>query len=373
MNKGICTVSGIYTPEKGGPAYFAEAFSTWQVKNGIVPKVITLTDETSLTDDLSGFLVERITRKQRIVVRYIHTAFAISRAYKNKYLLLINGCFLEALISSLLLRTKYVAKVPGDIVWERARNDGLTDLSIQDFQELRLKLNYKIFRKLFVLSLKRARLVIVPSLELQNLCKLWGVEPGNILLFHNSVSFEDFYPIPGHKKNFDVLSVGRLVKWKGNRELIEVCHRLGLVLAIAGNGSELESLKELNQNIGANTIFLGEVPRNKLCELYNSTRFFVLNSTYEGTSHVLLEARACGTFSIARSGVGSNDQVIENYSDGLLVNNIGFSLEGALKYALEDSSFVESAQALAIKNTRRQFGSNKNFENIYDVVGENRS
>ena len=368
MQNGICTVTGIYSPEKGGPAQFSEAFSRWQVNNDILPLAVTLTDKISHTEVLNNIEVKKITRKQSLVLRYLKTALAIIHAHNRGFVILANGCFLEVLLSSFFPKLKYCAKVPGDIVWERARNNGLTTLNINDFQKSKVNFCYKIFRNLFSLSLKRAALVIVPSLELKLLCILWGVEEEKIHLIYNSVSLRDFYPITDHDKKYDVLAVGRLVEWKGIRELIVVCHELNLQLALAGKGPDINHLMELDNHLGSRTIFLGDISKENLRDIYNSAQFFVLNSTYEGTSHALLEARACGTFSIARSGVGSNDEVITNRVDGLLVDEQTFTLKDALEYALNNSSFVDSAQNLAVIITKEIFDFEKNFAQIFDLV-----
>lgn len=371
MQNGICTVTGIYSPEKGGPAQFSEAFSHWQVDNNILPLVVTLTDKISHTEVLNNFEVKKITRKQILVLRYLKTALAIIRAHNRGFVILANGCFIEVLLSSFLPKLKYCAKVPGDIVWERARNNGLTTLNINDFQKSKVNFRYKIFRDLFSFSLKRAALVIVPSLELKLLCISWGVEEEKIHLIYNSVSFRDFYPITDHDKKYDVLAVGRLVEWKGIRELIVVCYELNLQLALAGSGPDINHLMELDNQLGSRTIFLGDISKENLRDVYNSAQFFVLNSTYEGTSHALLEARACGIFTIVRSGVGSNNEVVADRVDGLLVDDQIFTLKDALEYALNNSSFVDSAQNLAVTRTKEYFDFERNFSQIFNLVRKN--
>ncbi len=371
MQKGVCTLTGIYTPDTGGPAQFAEAFSRWQIENNIIPLVVTLTDTSSHTEVLDNIEVKKITRKHALVLRYLKTVLEITRARYRGFAILANGCFLEALLSSFFPRVKYYAKVPGDIVWERARNNGLTTLNINDFQKSKLGLRYKIFRYLFSLSLRRAELVIVPSLELKHLCISWGVDENKIQLIYNSVSLRKFYPDPNCEKKFQVLAVGRLVEWKGIRELITVCHEMNLQLALAGSGPDYNHLLELDSKLGSRTIFLGDVSKENLRDVYNSSQFFVLNSSYEGTSHALLEARACGTFSIARSGVGSNDDVIVNHVDGLLVDEQNLTLKGALELALKNIDFVNSAQRLAIARTKENFDFEKNFAQIFDLVSDN--
>lgn len=369
MAYSICTVSGIYPPDKGGPAHFAKEFSNWQLENGGRPKVITLTDSHSSKEEGEGFEISKITRKQNLVTRYFETAKAIHGVLQSNHSLLINGCFLEALAATVFSKNKYVAKVPGDIVWERARNSGKTILDIQSFQTTKLKWNYRIFRFFFTQSLNKARKVIVPSFELRDLCMNWGISKSKLIVIFNSVSPKVFYKMEDTTKEFDVISVGRLVSWKGNSELIQACSLLGLRLAIVGSGPEMQVLKKEAEKSQTSISFLGEVPTSDLCAVYNSAKLFVLNSSYEGTSHALLEARACGLFAIARANVGSNRDIVDHLSDGILfAGDTGISLTEALRLAVGNTINLLTASDLAIQNTISRFGIQANFDEIREVI-----
>ena len=104
--------------------------------------------------------------------------------------------FLEVLIAKILKpKLKYVAKVPGDIVWERSRNMGRTHLSINDFQKSRLHIRDYVQRIFFTLSLRMAYKVIVPSIELSEMCIYWGVNPNKITVIGNAVDENHFKPL----------------------------------------------------------------------------------------------------------------------------------------------------------------------------------
>ena len=211
------------------------------------------------------------------------------------------GAFLETYIASILKRFDYVVKVPGDIVWERARNNKVTDLDIIDFQSALLPFKYRIFRNMFSRSLKRASLVIVPSKSLFQLCIRWGIPYSKLRLVRNSVDLSKFSKLARGPFQFDVLTVCRLTSWKGVDELIEVCSRLDLKLAVAGDGPERARLEELNLKFGSKVNFFGDVSENKILELLSNSKIFVLNSRYEGLPHALVEARAAGLISVSQS------------------------------------------------------------------------
>lgn len=369
MSREICVVTGIFPPESGGPAKFALTFAQWLIKNKHLVSVLTLTDGPTTRYELNGFMVRRITRNMKLPLRYLKTILEIRKNSLSGKILLINGCFIETGLAFLGSNRKYVAKVPGDIVWERARNNGRTTLDINDFQKVSLGLRFWIFRLLFTYSLKRAEKVIVPSTELRDLCVGWGIPVRKLIVVFNSVSADLFHNIKEQKKKFDVISVGRLVAWKGNVELIEACASLGLSLAIAGSGPELPLLEALVKKNNANVTFLGDVQTADLCEMYNSAKVYVLNSSYEGTSHSLLEARACGLITIARADVGSNSDVIDHTVDGFLVGpQTGLDLIGALKLVSERGFNSDSITKLATKNTISSFGTDIIFGKIHEVI-----
>ena len=369
MSREICVVTGIFPPESGGPAKFAFTFSQWLVKNKQPVSVLTLTDGPTTSYELNGFKIRRITRNMKLPLRYLKTILEIRKNSLSGRILLVNGCFIETGLAYLGSNRKYVAKVPGDIVWERAQNNGRTTLDINEFQKVSLGFSFWIFRLLFTYSLKRAEKVIVPSNELRDLCVGWGIPVRKLIVIFNSVSPDLFHNVKEQKKKFDVISVGRLVPWKGNVELIEACASLNLSLAIAGSGPELPLLEALARKNNANVTFLGDVQTANLCEMYNSAKIYVLNSSYEGTSHSLLEARVCGLITIARADVGSNNDVIDHMIDGFLIGpRTGLDLIGALESVSELGLKTDSVTKLATKNTISSFGTDIIFRKILEVL-----
>ena len=366
---GICLTSGIYPPESGGPAKFTATFSKWVRDNTDIPvSVVTLTDGASSSKIVDGIRIVKISRSQNLVLRYIKTAIAIRKNSSPKIQILANGLFLETALASLLGGRKYFTKIPGDIVWERARNSGRTSLNIESFQTSKLSFKYKMFRTAFSYSLKRSKKVITPSTQLRNMMLNWGVKSEKVHLIFNSISTSKYNVGPSDFKQYDVLSVCRLVPWKGLDEVIKVCSELGLKLAIAGTGPEMENLKKLAKTSTVSVEFLGEVSRDSLIRTYQNTKLFVLNSSYEGLPHALLEARSCGTFSIANSNTGSAE-VISHMKDGLLCGlETGLSLKEALKYAIDNPIFCKEASSLARKNTQLLFELETNYAKILKVL-----
>jgi glycosyltransferase involved in cell wall biosynthesis len=295
----------------------------------------------------------------------------ISKSAQKEDRVIAVGVFLETYFASIFKRFKYVAKVPGDIVWERARNSKVTNLDINDFQQSQLSPKYRIFRCLFTQSLKRASLVIVPSKGLLQLCIRWGVPESRIRLIPNSVDLTKFSTLKRDSYKFDVLTVCRLAPWKGVDELIEVCASQKLTLAVAGDGPERANLEKLGAKLGMEVNFFGDVSEGKVLELLSSSKIFVLNSHYEGLPHALVEARAAGMISVARDGTGSAE-VIQDEKDGFLVGE-KLTLSNAVSTAIREFDSSNRMGEIAAIDARERFDRQKNFEKISQVLREYRS
>jgi len=367
MSNEICVISGIFPPESGGPAKFAFTFSDWLIKNDKKVSVITLTDGISDLIYDHGIQIRRISRKLNLVVRYLRTSIFIWKKSKSKSLIIANGCFIETWFAFFFTKRAYIAKVPGDIVWERAYISNATTLSLTEYQKSHMQFKYKVFRYFYSRSLKRANHVIVPTSELRNVCINWGVPSSKISVIYNSVSSKIFLPSSIEKK-FDVITISRLVPWKNINELIICCSELGLSLVIVGDGPEMNNLKNIALRFKAKVTFYGNVVQSELPIILNSAKIFVLNSSYEASSYALLEARSCGLVSIARTSTGS-EEVIRNGIDGLLINE---EQEINLKHCLKKSfsnefDYTKYSQA-AVDRTRELFDMNINYLEIYKII-----
>lgn len=365
----ICLVSGIYPPESGGPAKFTFEFSQWLNSRGTSSSTVTLTDGPSEVRQENLMYILKISRSIKLPLRYLRVARAIRRSSARGVPILAAGMFIETFLATRFSRRSYIAKVPGDFVWERARNNGYTDLDIETFQKTKLNLKYRAFRSIASLSLKKAAIVIVPTKQLERLSLAWGVAPERIRYIPNSVETSVFKP--GHANIiFDVVTVCRLVKWKGLSELVSASKQLGLSVAIAGDGPERTALELQAAELGASVTFLGQMDPSDLVSLYQQSRFFVLNSSYEGLSHALLEARASGLFCIARANTGSED-VIVHKKDGLLCGGSDFpTLASALEFAMAHKEFVRDCISSSLMRTHEVFDRDRNFNTIAELCQE---
>lgn len=361
----VYLTSGIYPPDKGGPAFFISEYSSWLKSRVSQTKIISLKDGSTVKQEASNHQVILNSRDHVLPVRMLTSVLSILKPVLTKKILLVNGLFIEVLIASFFMRSKIIAKVPGDIVWERARNQGKTTLSIDEYQGQESGLK-RVFRFFFTLSLKRAKIVIAPSQHLKTLLEKWGVKASRIVVIRNSVDTNVFLPDTTKQIKYDVITVCRLVPWKGVEELIKVCAEKNLFLSIVGDGPDGDKLRNLATATGARVEFLGNRSHDQLPKLLNTSRIFVLNSQYEGSPHSLIEALSVGLVSIARESTGSAE-VIRDSVNGLLCGKTR-TLSDAIDIALTNSELTHKMRSEARSTALTEFDKETNFSKILKVI-----
>jgi glycosyltransferase involved in cell wall biosynthesis len=152
--------------------------------------------------------------------------------------------------------------------------------------------------------------------------------------------------------------VGRLVPWKGIPGLIDavVTLREGFPeasLTIVGDGPDRTTLEAYAYiNLPDRVIFTGALSHADTLAVIGSSDVFVLNSTYEGLSHLLIEAASLGVPIVATS-VGGNPEVVTDGVSGLLVPpGDPEALAKALKRMSTDSTLREKLRAGALESAR---------------------
>ena len=367
MPTSILLITGIFPPDSGGPSKFAMEFAEWASQKNLEVGVHTYSDSQEVVTNVYKISITRILRSSKLPYRYSQMVRSIGRD-KSESILAV-GAFLETYIASIIYRFTYTVKVPGDIVWERARNNQLTELNIAEFQLEKLNIKYRIFRKFYSNSLKRARKVIVPSQGLYNLCLNWGVKEEKLRLIYNSVETLDSINLPTDNYEYDLVTVCRLVSWKGVDELIEYSAERNLKLVVAGDGPERERLEALARNLDAKVTFLGEIPNKLVNQLFSRSRVFVLNSYYEGLPHALVEARVAGILTVGRAGTGS-EEVINDDIDGFLVRSdrsLNATIDLAIASVGKTSVYTERAKIDSLS----RFNKDRNFNEILSTIQGN--
>jgi glycosyltransferase involved in cell wall biosynthesis len=367
MNPKISLFSGIYAPETGGPAKFAQTFSEFVSQQNLSIRIFAYSRVPVFTELNSHVELFSISNQISILKRFFLMIRFILHAAGLKESILINGCFWEVAIARHLKKFNYIAKVPGDIVWERLRNQGKTSSDVNKFQNEPLGVSSRILRYFFSYSLRKAEWVVVPSTHLGELCESWGVQKSRIVLINNSVSVSQQRKVLQNQEKFDFVTVCRLVTWKGVDEIISSASELNANLLVIGDGPERDVLEKKAKSLNARVTFVGEIPPEEVPSYLINCSTFVLNSNFEATSYALIEAQATGLLTIANEGTGS-EEVITHGVTGLLCGiKSGLKLNQAMKLALESVESNQKMRLAARISVEKNFNLEINYRKILDL------
>lgn len=157
------------------------------------------------------------------------------------------------------------------------------------------------------------------------------------------------------------LFVGRLLDWKGLRELIEafeLINEKNIKLWIVGDGQLADEIKTASQK-NPNISYLGRISGDMLWSVYHAANVFVIPSHHEPWGLVVNEAMAAGLPVIATDSVGCIDDLISNNQQGLitpskntraLLEAMNFMLTNSVKKKRMADNASETIQSWNLKN-----------------------
>jgi len=321
----ILVVTGIFPPDIGGPATYIPEIAKALLQRGHEITVITTSEPEWLDFDDSQhpFAVVRMNRRMHLGLRPLYFAKTILHHTKKADVVLANGILLETTAASFLAKKPIVQKIVGDPTWERATNRGWTTDNFETFQKSHYGLKIEALRKLRTFAARRVDKIIVPSSYLARCVETWGIPKNRILVIYNSVQSLDFVdpkPVP-LSSSVKLVTACRLVALKRVDSIIQAVEQMNDVgLLICGDGPERQYLETLTRNLGVTDRihFAGQRNRKDTLALMADCDIFVLNSTHEGLSHVVLEAMSLGLPVIATS-VGGTPELVRNGETGVLI------------------------------------------------------
>ena len=364
MKAEVLLITSIYPPQVGGPAVFTSRYKDWLVEHRISTRVISY----SLGDKNNNEIIDFVSLKQNRLKAFIKFIYFVKKHSDKNTLILSNGAFLETYLACFLTRRNYVIKIPGDQVWEFSVNRGWTSSNIEEFQDDKLNFVQRVLRIFLNLAYKNSKLIIVPSQQLASLAEKWGVAKPQIELIYNCVDPNKFQNLRIDKKDYDIITVCRLVPWKGLEELVSCAIELNLRLAIVGDGPLLDDLRNLAQKFQSSIKFLGSIKNDEVQDILNSSRIFVLNSSYEATSYALIEAKMCGLPVIAKKSDGSTT-LIQDSIDGFVVEpNTVQDLKYCINKLIVNEEIMNDFGVEARKDALRRFNQEINFPKILHVM-----
>lgn len=333
----VLLATGLYPPEIGGPATYSAELEKGLPGRGIEVVVVPFSR------------VREYWRGVRHLM-YFFMLLAKGRSVSLIYAQDPVSVGLPAALAAGILGKKFVLKVVGDYAWEQAtQRFGFTG-TLEEFQTARLDLLPGLFRALERWIAGRAVKIIVPSRYVKGIVERWVAGTGKLCVIYNGVAIPEIglkQVIRGLLKFQGrlIVSVGRLVPWKGFEALIRIHARLArtlpdLKLLIIGSGPDREKLEALAASLGVgdSVVFPGALARDVLLRYIRAADVYVLNTSYEGFSHLLLEVSLVGA-PIVTTAIGGNTEFIEDGVNGFLVSpDDELALEDKITLLLTDTA-----------------------------------
>lgn len=365
-NRRILVISGIYPPDIGGPATYVPQLCSQLYDQNYDVRLVSLTDEADIKRIEEPWERTFILRKLWKPFRILRTLHVLFNEGKKADAIFANGLYEEVGLISLVFRKKrIVAKVVGDPVWERFINTQNTELTIDDFIATQQNKKTHFQRKLLSWSLNRFTEITCPSEQLKELITSWEVQRP-ISVIHNGIMCK---PIAQKIPLYDIVTVSRLVKWKNLDKLISATEGKGYVIAICGDGPEMQSLKELGEKKKSKIHFLGQVTADEISKIISESKVFTLLSTYEGLSFALLEAMMAGKGILVSNARGNKD-VIRNGISGLVVDpNDIQEISCALDLLLNDEQKSRQLSTKAYESVVANYCAEKQLAKMISLIG----
>jgi glycosyltransferase involved in cell wall biosynthesis len=357
----LTLVSGIYPPDIGGPATYIPGLAQYLSESQENVRVISLTNGESCRVQ-NSWVTYLVSRKSRRIRRLINVMVSILKIETDVFF--VNGMHEEVAIANIITRKPVIAKIVGDPVWERARNNGSKHLNIQAFNGSNMEWRHRLQRRLLTWSLNQFQTIICPSNELVSLVKSWGVRTP-VQYLPNGV---DPSKLELLNPSYEVVAISRLVTWKNLDLLIEASAKLGVRLAIAGEGPEEHKLKDLARNLGANVQFCGALNSGEVTQILRKGKAFALLSDYEGQSFALLHAMSLGIPPVV-SDIEGNTQVVVDGFNGIVIDlKSQEMLTKKLEELLQSTELQRKLGANAKRTIELDFNLNTNYLEVHELL-----
>lgn len=315
----------LYPPEIGGPATYAKLLYEGLPKKGIEVELVKFSEVRHLP---------------KIIRHYIYYRRVLKAARKADVVLALDpvSVGLPAMKAAQRAGKPFVVKIVGDYAWEQGQQRFGITANLDEFVKTkRVPFPVRVLRRIQTRVAAAATRIIVPSLYLQDIVAAWGIPREKIQVINNAINIPARLPTFGKEPGtFLIVSAGRDVPWKH----FDAIKRVG----------------ENNQKHSNWRVHIASgVPREEALGWMKAADIFVLNSSYEGFPHALIEAMTLGTPVIATDAKFHKD-LLENGQAGLLVP-IGD--DGVLEKALETVEQDRSSTAMRARVAQERM---KRFE-----------
>ncbi len=281
----ILLATPIYLPQIGGPAQYEKNLEKGLKEMGIETEVTFYNNLKKYPKPLRFFLYSLNLFKKAQNIDIIYTFNLIS-------------CGLPTYLISRILRKRFMIRLGGDFLWERAVEEGRTKKGLREYYKERKSLKEKFFLSLLKKVLKEAdKIVFTTNFQKKLYKKYFDITEEKTAIISN--------PFPKVKPTnsqllivkYQFLYAGRLIKLKNLDNLIEVFAKIikmtstPVTLKIIGEGPERNNLEIKIKNLGLENkvIIKDSLPHSELLKEIQKSYLCVLLSLTEISPNFALE------------------------------------------------------------------------------------
>jgi len=248
---------------------------------------------------------------------------------------------------------------------------------------------YSIFQYILMLPILLRlvdKIIVQNKYEYNRLIRQYRINPNKIIWIPNGINIELFKPLPEderkkikeelgfNKDEFIILYVGRIMKGKGILKLPEIIEKLinkynveKIKFFIIGDGNDKEKLikmlrkRKLLDYVKFSDGFIMDM--NQLVRYYNVGNILIhlnINTKFEGSPNVILEAQACGLPVIGFDIPGVQDSIIDGKT-GFLIKRKDYEDYVKKIYILYSNKKLYEEMSI---NARNHIKNNFNIEDI---------
>lgn len=211
---------------------------------------------------------------------------------------------------------------------------------------------------------------VVPTRELADwIRRHYRIAPEKINVVPNYVDTSLFRPLPGVEKDFDVVSVGRLVPKKRFALLLAALAGSGLKVRIIGAGKEEGRLREFAASNRIDLTVTQRLVHAALPAELNRAKIYADVASWEGHPKALIEAMACGCACVGADSPGIKNLITDMHT-GLAVDSEPGHIRSAVERLLSDRSLREALGSRARKHAEHFFSLDKVFLQYKHILEE---
>lgn len=281
----ITLATPIFPPNIGGPSKYAENLYFGLKKEGFEVQVLTLSDFFNYPKIIRNFI-------------YFFHLFKKSKNSQIIYAFNPISCGLPSFLISQFSGKKFILRLGGDYLWERAFEEGRTKKTLKEYYREPKNLKERFLMKIIKIILERADRIIFTSNFLKNIyVEHFKIPENKLTIIENPFPKIENLDVKSETIFYQLLYAGRLLKFKNLDILIQIFQKISerndknLILKIIGEGPEKENLKLKIKNLKLeNKVFIEPpLPHQELLKEIQKSYFCILPALTDITPNFALE------------------------------------------------------------------------------------